>query len=101
MKAINGNSHAGGFRVFSTNGGPHAPEMVAEMSMHNLVADDANPLKSAEVRQSLVDLYAQAQRTIRLMFKHAPDSEVRRCVNQILVRDFATALDIELQFHKE
>lgn len=101
MRGVSSQTTGGNFRVFTTNNGPHTPEIVAEMSLHQIVDNDSNPLKRAEVRQSLVDLYAQVQRTARVMFKiSAGNDALMRSINQILSRDFATALDIERQFHK-
>lgn len=101
----------GGFRVFTTNNAKaHTPEIMTEMSMHSLVADDSNPLKAAQVRASLQDLYAQAQRTIRLMLGMVMNESnlspgeretMKQSIVTILSRDFNTALDIERQIHKE
>lgn len=101
METVNGSAGAGAMRAFITNHGPHAPEVVADMTMHQIVDRESNPYKAAEVRQALVDLYAQAIRTARVIFKHADNDTMKRAINQIVVRDFATALDIERQFSKE
>ncbi len=102
MHSVNGNIVSGNFRVFTTDHGPHTPELIAEMSLHQIVDNDSNPLKRAEVRQTLVDLYQQVQRTARLMFKITEGNDLlMRSVNQILTRDFTTALDIERQLHRE
>jgi hypothetical protein len=92
----------GTFKVFTTNHGTHTPELLAEMSLSQLVTEDSHPIKRAEVRQALVDLYAQVQRTAQTLFKHAERNDVlKRAINQILTKDLNTALDIERQFHKE
>jgi hypothetical protein len=110
MQNVNGNSGVGAIRVVTTNYGPHTPEVVADMTMSQLVDRDSNPIASAEIRQTLVDLYAQTQRTMRLIYKqavhdarmHEVDKNVMKsAINQIICRDFATALDIERHYSKE
>jgi hypothetical protein len=110
MEQVNGRPGVGSIRAFTTNYGPHTPEVIAEMTMSQLVDQDSNPLASAEIRQALVDLYAQTQRTMRVIFKQAVhDAKVhdvdrnmmKTAINQIICRDFATALDVERHYSKE
>lgn len=102
MQGIETGPKAAPFKIFVTERGQHAPELMAAMSLHRIVDNDSNPLRRAEVRQSLVEFYQQLQRTARLMFSITQgDDLLNRSVIQILLKDFETALDIERQFHKE
>lgn len=102
MQQIDSNGLAGQFRIFVTERGQHAPEMMAAMSLHQLVDNDSNPLKRAEIRQALAECYAGIQRVARIMFNTTQGNDMlNRAIIQILSKDFAVALDIERQFHKE
>jgi hypothetical protein len=50
MEQVNGRPGVGSIRAFTTNYGPHTPEVIAEMTMSQLVDQDSNPLASAEIR---------------------------------------------------
>jgi hypothetical protein len=101
-------AHVGAFRPVITNGGVHPPELVADMSMTDLLDKDSNPVKGAHIRQNLVELYAEAHRVVRILFQLVADEKgiadrevLKRAIIQILTRDFNTLLDIERQLFKE
>lgn len=101
METVNGNSGAGSLRVLITNNAlAHTPEAIAALSMLQLVDKDSNPVGAAEVRQRLVDLYAAAQRLARTTYKYAENDTMIRAINQIVVKDLATTLDVERQIHR-
>jgi hypothetical protein len=108
MQPIEVGTGVGRVQVFVTNGGAHSVETMTNISMSTLCDKDSNPVKMAEMRARIQDLYAQAHKTIRYMFQLVADEkniESRRVLKasivQILTRDFNTLLDTENKLFKE
>jgi hypothetical protein len=101
MESVSSSTQAGLIKAFSTDGGPHSPDTLAEMTIYQL-GSGSNPESIAELRGLLVDHYTATQAIARFIYGKIPAlDEARHSVNQILARDFATALDIERQWAKE
>lgn len=98
MDAVRGSTAPQPFKIFKTDSGAHTPETLAEMTLYQLASPQDNPVKMEKLRRELANAHCAIQQMIRTLFAMSgADDGARRCIIEIISRDFATSLDIERQ----
>jgi len=105
MESVQTGTEAGAFRAFITNGGPHNPETLAEMTFCQLFAPMDDPAYYAAqqlIKGALKDMHESIQNAVRALLPYcSKEPGVREQVFRVLLRDLATSMENERGYHKE
>jgi len=100
MEGVNGSSQIGSMRAFVTNGGPHSPETLADITMFQLFS--SNEENTSEIHGAIAKMHASVQTVIRSLLKvPTANKETIDKVFRIILRDLATSMENERGYHKE
>lgn len=103
MPGAEGSAQVGVIRAFVTDGGAHPPETLAAIDLCQIVSEDSNPAKRAEIAAALAHAHEAVQVAIRNIFattRLEANEQTRKYIIEVIARGIATSLNNERELFK-